>query len=163
MNAPLRIYQNVSCSQCGRDFGPGSHGFSHCENHEHRLPVSSGLERIADILREADAELALSNLHDDLRQARRAERIAVAELNGAQARYLKATDAWTTTHTADAYAAFTSARTAWRAADTAYERTRVAVMSASHAFRSAGGKEVPHGPAWSDIDVVGQLGGQLRD
>jgi hypothetical protein len=26
-------YENVSCSQCGRSFGPGDHGFSHCENH----------------------------------------------------------------------------------------------------------------------------------
>lgn len=26
-------FANVSCSQCGRDFGPGDHGFSHCENH----------------------------------------------------------------------------------------------------------------------------------
>lgn len=26
-------YANVSCSQCGRDFGPGDHGFSHCEDH----------------------------------------------------------------------------------------------------------------------------------
>lgn len=27
-------FENVSCSQCGRDFGPGDHGFSHCENHK---------------------------------------------------------------------------------------------------------------------------------
>lgn len=26
-------FANVSCSQCGRDFGPGDHGFSHCEHH----------------------------------------------------------------------------------------------------------------------------------
>jgi hypothetical protein len=26
-------YDNVSCSQCGRSFGPGDHGFSHCEDH----------------------------------------------------------------------------------------------------------------------------------
>jgi hypothetical protein len=26
-------FSNVSCSQCGRDFGPGDHGFSHCEHH----------------------------------------------------------------------------------------------------------------------------------
>lgn len=26
-------FQNVWCSQCGRDFGPGDHGFSHCDNH----------------------------------------------------------------------------------------------------------------------------------
>jgi hypothetical protein len=26
-------FANVSCSQCGRDFGPGDHGFSHCKHH----------------------------------------------------------------------------------------------------------------------------------
>lgn len=26
-------YANVSCSQCGRSFGPGDHGFSHCDQH----------------------------------------------------------------------------------------------------------------------------------
>ena len=27
------LYDEVSCSQCGRSFGPGHHGFSHCEDH----------------------------------------------------------------------------------------------------------------------------------
>ncbi len=31
-------FANVSCSQCGRDFGPGEHGFSHCDNHSGRTP-----------------------------------------------------------------------------------------------------------------------------
>lgn len=26
-------FENVSCSQCGHDFGPGDHGYSHCEDH----------------------------------------------------------------------------------------------------------------------------------
>ncbi len=26
-------YENTFCSNCGREFGPGDHGFSHCENH----------------------------------------------------------------------------------------------------------------------------------
>lgn len=26
-------FLNVSCSQCGRDFGPGNFGFSHCDDH----------------------------------------------------------------------------------------------------------------------------------
>lgn len=26
-------FQNTFCSQCGQEFGPGEHGFSHCENH----------------------------------------------------------------------------------------------------------------------------------
>lgn len=30
-------FENVSCSQCGRDFGPGEHGFSNC--HDHAAPT----------------------------------------------------------------------------------------------------------------------------
>lgn len=30
------LFENVSCSQCGRDFGPGEHGFSHCSDHTGR-------------------------------------------------------------------------------------------------------------------------------
>jgi len=26
-------FDNVSCSQCGKDCGPGNHGFSHCVDH----------------------------------------------------------------------------------------------------------------------------------
>lgn len=26
-------FATVSCSNCGRAFGPGDHGFSHCDNH----------------------------------------------------------------------------------------------------------------------------------
>lgn len=26
-------FQKGYCSQCGREFGPSNHGFSHCENH----------------------------------------------------------------------------------------------------------------------------------
>jgi hypothetical protein len=26
-------YQNISCSQCGQEFGPGDRGFSSCDNH----------------------------------------------------------------------------------------------------------------------------------
>jgi hypothetical protein len=29
-------FPNVSCSQCGKDFGPGNHGFSHCASHAGR-------------------------------------------------------------------------------------------------------------------------------
>jgi hypothetical protein len=27
-------FAEVSCSQCGKNFGPGDHGFSHCKDHE---------------------------------------------------------------------------------------------------------------------------------
>ena len=26
-------FPNVFCTECGQDFGPGEHGFSHCRNH----------------------------------------------------------------------------------------------------------------------------------
>ncbi len=38
--APAARFPEVSCSQCGRSFGPGNSGFSHCEDHEvARLPA----------------------------------------------------------------------------------------------------------------------------
>ena len=27
-------FKNVWCSNCGKDFGPGDHGFSHCDSHK---------------------------------------------------------------------------------------------------------------------------------
>lgn len=32
--APKPRFENVSCSQCGRDFGPGNSGFSSCTSHK---------------------------------------------------------------------------------------------------------------------------------
>lgn len=29
-------FDEVSCSQCGKTFGPGNHGYSHCEDHRER-------------------------------------------------------------------------------------------------------------------------------
>lgn len=33
MATPTPRFANVSCSQCGNDFGPGDSGFSHCADH----------------------------------------------------------------------------------------------------------------------------------
>lgn len=30
---PAARFANVFCSQCGKEFGPGNHGYSHCRNH----------------------------------------------------------------------------------------------------------------------------------
>ena len=30
---PPPVFAQVFCSQCGQEFGPGYHGFSHCEDH----------------------------------------------------------------------------------------------------------------------------------
>ena len=32
---PAYRFLNVTCSQCGGEFGPADHEFSHCENHKH--------------------------------------------------------------------------------------------------------------------------------
>lgn len=32
-------FANVSCSHCGGDFGPGNHGYSHCEDHAPKRDV----------------------------------------------------------------------------------------------------------------------------
>jgi len=33
---PTHKFASVSCSNCGQQFGPGDHGYSHCENHAGR-------------------------------------------------------------------------------------------------------------------------------
>jgi hypothetical protein len=38
-------YSNVYCSQCGGDFGPGDHGFSHCDSHKGPTPPAQESER----------------------------------------------------------------------------------------------------------------------
>lgn len=43
-------FENVSCSQCGREFGPGDHGFSHCQDH----PGHKRDEMLAELIEMAD-------------------------------------------------------------------------------------------------------------
>ena len=69
MNAPLTIYPNVSCSQCGKDFGPGPHGFSDCRSHAPYKPFHPQFThflQIASEIRAARADLngAIDNLDD---------------------------------------------------------------------------------------------------
>jgi hypothetical protein len=52
------LYAEVWCSQCGRGFGPGDHGFSHCHQHAGH---ARDLKLIADRLKdEADAIRSLA-------------------------------------------------------------------------------------------------------
>lgn len=51
-------YTNVQCSQCGGEFGPGDHGFSHCENHVGKLDHSR-----------VDAAIAYLKMNDPYNQA----------------------------------------------------------------------------------------------
>ncbi len=37
----LPRFEQVSCSQCGRSFGPGDSGYSHCKDHEGRRAVDA--------------------------------------------------------------------------------------------------------------------------
>ena len=48
----LPRFESVSCSQCGRDFGPGDHGFSHCSSHRH-LSSNSESNNAAGLVPEA--------------------------------------------------------------------------------------------------------------
>ena len=36
LEKPLNKYKfnDTYCSQCGKSFGPGDHGYSHCDNHD---------------------------------------------------------------------------------------------------------------------------------
>lgn len=34
-------FDNVFCSSCGEEFGPGDHGFSHCEDHPELKPCGA--------------------------------------------------------------------------------------------------------------------------
>jgi hypothetical protein len=39
--AALHKYQETYCSQCGKGFGLGSHGFSHCDSHRNLTAIST--------------------------------------------------------------------------------------------------------------------------
>lgn len=45
-------YKNVSCSQCGKDFGPGDHGFSDCKSHRKLAKKKKVAESAMDIISE---------------------------------------------------------------------------------------------------------------
>lgn len=61
----LPRFENVSCSQCGRDFGPGDHGLSHCEDHE-TPPVLSLVQAAATFVSDFDQLVAESKGVDGL-------------------------------------------------------------------------------------------------
>jgi hypothetical protein len=74
-------FANVSCSQCGRDFGPGEHGYSHCSDHEtamtskeescphgqlrrRKCPICDAEDDLAEALKERDwAQDCLQRTH----------------------------------------------------------------------------------------------------
>ena len=59
------VYPETSCSQCGTSTGPGTHGFSHCEDHALAFGDTESLKvvrlRTIKLHRQAmDADLILS-------------------------------------------------------------------------------------------------------
>ena len=40
LRGELHLYKKVYCSECCRCYGPGDHGFSHCEDHAHLTAVA---------------------------------------------------------------------------------------------------------------------------
>jgi hypothetical protein len=71
-------FSKTFCSQCGQEFGPGDHGFSHCSEHQGKVIGQSGIltpedRPFPDKLR--SAAQFLRDCHDNL-DAREAEVIA---------------------------------------------------------------------------------------
>ena len=72
MTTPTPRFDNVFCSECGRDFGPGDNGFSHCRNHAgvKETPLTNhqdsctgpdyegGYKAIVDLSRQLERDLA---------------------------------------------------------------------------------------------------------
>ena len=61
----MTIHPETSCSQCGAEFGPGTHGFSHCADHTLASTETASLKqarlRTIKLHREAfDADLILA-------------------------------------------------------------------------------------------------------
>jgi hypothetical protein len=81
-------FQNTFCSQCGGEFGPGDHGYSHCHDHqkkntmytvkilseknitsEHQIEAPSAQDAIDIVVDEAPfviSEVWCDNIHDYL-------------------------------------------------------------------------------------------------
>ncbi|HEX8350521.1 MAG TPA: hypothetical protein VF598_11205 [Hymenobacter sp.] len=54
-------FAQTSCSQCGQTFGPGDHGFSHCDNHRNRpapIVLPTGLQLARRAVRLYSCDLA---------------------------------------------------------------------------------------------------------
>lgn len=57
MNSPTAPrFADVSCSQCGRSFGPGDHGFSHCASHR---PLPTVDVTVMDEYEQAESETVM--------------------------------------------------------------------------------------------------------
>lgn len=59
MNTPR--FEKTYCSQCGREFGPGDHGYSHCADHQNLEDYDARLTN--------DSMRQLPNLRRRLRQS----------------------------------------------------------------------------------------------
>lgn len=61
-------FTNVGCSNCGGEFGPGNHGFSHCEHHSYALMAARRIVQARATEREAtylhDAKIVAQALLD---------------------------------------------------------------------------------------------------
>lgn len=67
-------FAKTYCSQCGGEFGPGDHGFSHCQDHRSLMGVAplederlAAFMEIASLLRSVDQKLVCINARLGLR------------------------------------------------------------------------------------------------
>ena len=57
-------YEQVSCSQCGKTFGPGDSGYSHCRDHKGKTPVDESFELDEKSTSEKQARFMAAAAHD---------------------------------------------------------------------------------------------------
>lgn len=57
-------FDKVSCSNCGREFGPGDHGFSHCDQHDKADDLISRSELLAYLRKEREEYFREHFVHD---------------------------------------------------------------------------------------------------
>jgi hypothetical protein len=66
-------YTKTFCSQCGRDFGPGDHGFSECKRHRrtsYHILLSADLgevvSQVGEVLKNLNSLLAKDGMREQL-------------------------------------------------------------------------------------------------
>ncbi len=58
-------FNTVSCSQCGQTFGPGDHGYSHCDDHRGPVDIHIVLDKDGNV-REQDGKQSFETVVADL-------------------------------------------------------------------------------------------------
>lgn len=84
METEIKKFNNVYCSQCGGEFGPGDHGFSHCKDHQNKSLVCPSF------IKQMEFELQNNKHKGDWRQWNPTALQALSELQHHEAKLINA-------------------------------------------------------------------------